>query len=105
MDDYKISMIGKGVCTCGRLVWWIQPDPAREAVYKTMSDVVEIIILDGREDTARCSVCGAAISRPPEEVLDPERSSLGRSLIDMMDDIVNKRPPSKPSSPSDELPF
>ena len=80
-----VSMTKKGLCECGREYRIFQPESkdVAEALEKAAAGVWEVTVLIAEGYSAKCSVCGRTITLPVAEELDPERSELGRLLLDI----------------------
>ncbi len=70
--------------TCGALYLMIQPGPAAESLQRDSKGAVAIVVLD--HDQAACPECGAEIALPAAELLDLDRSNVGRGMLKLFEE-------------------
>jgi hypothetical protein len=81
--DIAVSMIVRGTCHCGRSFMIFQPDLRDLALVerRNTSGTKDIFIADKPEDV--CSQCGQAITLPVAEILNTDRTPIGRWMEKM----------------------
>ena len=80
MSESRVIPFGHGECSCGRAYIIVRPEDRKTGEILAGEDI-DLYIADGHE--VYCSNCGQLLSLPIEEVLDPERHTKGRSLLDL----------------------
>jgi len=88
-DDYHVAVMGRGICSCGRIFMIFPKDreDVAEILRKDIGDKWDIFITDGIEKEAHCSKCGQLITMPIPETLDLERHPFGRYLAKIAKEV------------------
>jgi len=75
MAHARIRMVH---CACGAMILLVGPGPGADLLRECAGETYQV--LDLRGCSGECTKCGRPVELPPAEVLDDERTPLGRWL-------------------------